>query len=429
MKINILFHNIQRKSAIDSNAVNIMLLEIFVFVIPMLKFVKLSIEGRLILSEIILFVLFLFMLSTKNIRFETKMGRTLIVLCILWMYGQILTDIIRSTDFIDYVRGWAKVFFTIVNFVTIYSLFRNRRRLIVIFAAGIAAGNILEFYLNPGILAHNYPWKFGIGSSVTLLFILIAESYFRKRNLFSIVPILIISSLNLILGFRSLSGICFLPAVYLALQWLWSTNVGSKFQLSLKTICIVATIILAASTCFVKGYGYLANRGYLGEGAKIVYEGQAYGMLGLIIGGRSEILTSWNAIMDSPIIGHGSWAKNEQYAEALIEIKRLLGYYAGEPDETGLIPTHSHIFGAWVEAGVLGAIFWFWVILLPIRCIMRLFGTKECLTPLFAYICFLLMWDIFFSPYSGDRRFITPYYMVSLIAVLEGINQDKYSSP
>jgi len=89
---------------------------------------------------------------------------------------------------------------------------------------------------------------------------------------------------------------------------------------------------------------------------------QAHGEYGLIVGGRSEILVSAQAIMDSPILGHGSWAKNEEYAAMLNYLRESMGYVAQGKHESGLIPTHSHIFGAWVEAGILGAVFWLWIL-------------------------------------------------------------------
>jgi O-antigen ligase len=164
----------------------------------------------------------------------------------------------------------------------------------------------------------------------------------------------------------------------------------------------------------------------LGENARQKYEQQAGGELGLLIGGRSEILVSFRAIMDSPIIGHGSWAKDYRYVNELIYLKRVLGYSPGQSNELGLIPTHSHLFGAWVEAGILGAVFWIWVLSLPIRGMVMIIGVKENFTPLFVFFGFLLIWHVLFSPFGAELRFIIPYCIVVMMSLLPPRSRRKH---
>jgi len=127
--------------------------------------------------------------------------------------------------------------------------------------------------------------------------------------------------------------------------------------------------------------------------------------------------------MDSPIIGHGSWPTDSTYTLYLAHLMASLGYRnspAGAAIKRygGLIPAHSHLLGAWVQAGVAGAIFWFWVYSLIIRGLRALYTAGEPLTPLIAYFAFLLGWDVLFSPYGFDRRFLTTYYVILLMFVL-----------
>ena len=236
------------------------------------------------------------------------------------------------------------------------------------------------------------------------------------------------SMLNLYMGYRSYSGICFLTVMYLFLQWLWSIKGTQRAKLSLKYLLLIGIVILTASFIFIKGYGYMARRSLLGEKARQIYEQQARGDLGLLIGGRSEILVSIRAIMDSPIIGHGSWAKAYSYSNTLVYLKRILGYYPITYDNLGLIPTHSHLFGAWVEAGILGAVFWIWILSLPIRGLSRLICTKDILTPLVAFLSFLLIWDILFSPYGAELRIMTPYYIIVMMSLFQSQVKKKHQS-
>jgi len=205
------------------------------------------------------------------------------------------------------------------------------------------------------------------------------------------------------------------------LQWLYSQKSALRNDFSLKKKVFVGLVIMFMGFIFINGYEYVAQKGILGEKNLQKYESQASGNLGILIGGRSEILVSVYAIRDSPIIGHGSWAKDHRYADMLMYLKSVLGYTSAEPGEEGLIPSHSHIFGAWVEAGILGAVFWIWVLSLPIRVLTGSYRTKEPLSPLIIFFSFILIWDILFSPYGAERRFITPYYIIVMMSFLTGV--------
>ena len=66
----------------------------------------------------------------------------------------------------------------------------------------------------------------------------------------------------------------------------------------------------------------------------------------------------------------------------------------------------------------MGAVFWVWVLSLPIRGMAMLIRTNEILTPLFAFFGFLLIWDILFSPFGAELRIMTPYYIIVMMSFL-----------
>jgi len=392
--------------------------DMLVLSIPIMRFVEFKIVGRLFLTEIILICLLPLLLFNNRTLLTTPLPKMMMLLLSVWLAGQIATDLIRHTPFADFMRGWAKIGITLVNFSALYILIFGNRRRIVLFAIGLALGGILCYYFNPNVYAADYPWKFGVGESLTWLLIISTCGVKARWFLLRISIISFAIAVNLYMGYRSLAGICFLTATYVFFQWLWVLKDAKKIKLSLKNLMVIGLACFAASFMFMKTYEYMARRGILGEKATQIYEQQAHGSFGLLIGGRSEILVSMLAIIDSPIIGHGSWAKDYRYDNELIYLKRVLGYYPGQPNELGLIPAHSHLFGGWVEAGILGAVFWAWVLSLPIRGMAMLIRTKEVLTPLFAFFGFLLIWDIFFSPFGAESRFITPYYIIVMMSLI-----------
>jgi hypothetical protein len=95
---------------------------------------------------------------------------------------------------------------------------------------------------------------------------------------------------------------------------------------------------------------------------------------------------------------------------------------------TSAIPVHSYLFGAWVWAGLLGAVFWVWVWSVAVRALFRAYPQSLYILPLVAFCAFEILWDILFSPYGTLSRVFVPYYVVIFMSCLE-IVQRKAAKP
>lgn len=399
------------------------LLDWAVFFIPLVQLAEIRVVGRLFVSELILAALLPFLLARNGGLLRERLPRLFIWFGILWLFAQVGTDWARGAPFEDYSRGWAKITFTLVNFCALYLLLVGKSRRIVLFAAGWALGGVIAYFVNPGTYAAGSPWKFGYGVSITWLLVLGAVASAGRsrggRRLFWPAALLFFAAaLNIYLGFRSLGGVCVLAATYLMILGRSARGVEKTGRSQLRHTIIVASASLAGVWLAFSSYQYAAGAGLLGEDARLHYERQSAGEYGLLVGGRGEILVSWRAILDSPIIGHGSWAKDCRYADLLSELKRKAGYFEGGERDTCLIPTHSYIFGAWVEAGIVGALFWVWVLSLPLRVLQRLYHAPDRLAPLVVFFAAGFVWDIFFSPYGAVNRIVGPFYSVVMISYL-----------
>lgn len=389
------------------------------FIVPLLQFVELPMVGRLLGSEIFLLFLFPILLAKRRHCLFAPLPRTFLFLGALWFSGQILTDLTFSTPFIDYARGWSKIGFILISFSTLYLLFIDQPNRIVLFAAGLALGGILDFYFSPNIRAEHYFWKFGIGIPITLFFILFCLVLRARRHYWLVVGVMVVVAfLNLYFDFRSLAGITFMTACYLGLHARHRHPNDLKPTVSPHRLLLLGVMGGISVFAILEVYASAAQTGWLGESAQQKYELQAYGVYGLLVGGRSEILVSSQAILDSPFIGHGSWAKDCRYTDMLIDLKRRLGYFPGGEKDECLIPSHSHLLGAWVEAGLAGAVFWLWALLLPIRVLAGPYRTQEHLMPLVVFFAFFLLWDILFSPLGAELRIRTPYEICLMIFFL-----------
>ena len=189
------------------------------------------------------------------------------------------------------------------------------------------------------------------------------------------------------------------------------------------------TVVLLSAALIIIGvgvfwiYGYTASAGILGEVAQHKYEDQASGKYGVLLGGRPELLGELPAIYDSPILGHGSWAREPLYLIEEHEAMTALGYKGEafiDPAQIaeGQIPAHSYFFRAWVDAGILGAVFWGWVFIVTAKVLTRVYPASIDLLPAMAFLAFLLLWNIPFSPYGTQERTLFPYTLITMLTCM-----------
>jgi hypothetical protein len=396
------------------------LLSAIALLAPLAIWAEISLVGRLFISELILIGALPFLLLARGRMLAAPLPRTFMLLLFAWLLAQIFSDMVNETPFVDYSRGWSKIVFTATNFMAIYLLVYGDRRRLLLFAGGLAFGGYLSYLLNPSEFAIAQPWKFGVGVATTMLFAVVVA--WRPGVHALPLPALGFTALGAIgfyVGARSLAGVSIVAALYILLQQVLARRGIRSTRFSPMRSLMLLFFGLAVTSAALNLYGMAASQGILGEFAREKFERQSSGVFGVLLGGRAEIFVSTRAIADSPLIGHGSWAKDPQYSVFLLELEELgyeVNYLAAESE---LIPTHSHLFGAWVEAGVVGALFWLWVLFLAFRVLSNLFLVREPVSPLIVFLGFMIIWDILFSPFGAERRIIDPYVVVLLMFAWE----------
>lgn len=357
--------------------------------------------------------------------------RILYGLQILWLFGQILTDIYRQTPQIDWLRGNAGIVFFIMDLIFIAMLMAGNEKRKILFIASYAIGSIISTRLFPTAFSVNYPWKFGYANGVNLLCLLSAGYFYNKKKYSVVLLILLgISAVNLADNFRS-PVLLMLVTIALTIPvvpeyvgpWRVLPPQGSRMRLFvLITLALSAGLIAAA---LVKT---MASAGYLGEEAQQKNEVQTHVKGGLLIGGRPEIVVSSRAVLDSPILGHGSWARDYRYIEVLHDVMRSYGLEqqqdvdSMEEDTQGIIPTHSHLMEAWVYAGIAGAVFWFYLLWYALKLISQLPLKQPPFAPLFMFLCIDNVWAILFSPFGSTRRIMESFLIIMTFDLLRNFN-------
>lgn len=408
----------------------------FIFFLGVFSSFYINFIGQLYVTEIVLALLFPFQwIRNWNVLLKGQLTGRILLFGSLWFVSQVFTDLIRGTPTNDMLRGWAGILVLLVTFSSLYLLLRKSIRRIQIFLLGYAIGVMASCYIQPPYYFAAEPWKFGFGYPTTLLVLLfILHTTGKKLNDLNkwVLPLLALGGLSIYLNARSLGATIIMTALIL---WLRNRSFGKAILTRIRPQSIIAGGLILGLTIWglISVYALAAQKGYLGEEARLKYMWQDSGRFGLLLGGRSEILASAIAIRDSPIIGHGSWAQDPAYRVFLYRLLDL-GYELSPEElsryiyESDLIPAHSHIFQAWVWGGILGAVFWLVILGMIIKVLVQSNRFPNNLYILVIFFSISSIWDIFFSPFASIMRlrwafqlvvFITAFYQSQRIEQLD----------
>ena len=360
--------------------------DLLVFLIPCLQLIRIRVVGVLNGSDVLTLIIFLYLAFRGKLRIATPVGKWTLFLCSLWLASQCVTDIVRHSALTDYARGWSNIGFTFASLAVLWTLLYGRPRRLVLYGWGLVIGGVLFAIINPNEMtaagAPGDAWKFGFAYPVTLGVFLLAS---RKecRGLWPVALGVMAGILNLWEGSRAVGGFCLATALYLVVTGFLRRKSGGRSKLKAGTVLALAASIILGIAGVLWAYRYAATAGILGQDAQEKYEEQSSGEYGVLLGGRSELLATLPAIYDSPILGHGSWAREPLYIILQNQALARLGYktawnIADEDLQEGLIPTHSYFFGAWVDGGILGAVFWGWIFVLTAKALLRVYPDTVC---------------------------------------------------
>jgi hypothetical protein len=387
--------------------------------------------GDLFATDILLSISFLLLLLTGNTairRLSHGLVGVIVLLGFLWLLNQIITDVYRGTAFVDWSRGWAKIVVFLVDFCGLVLLTDLQLERIITFFVGICFSLFIELLFFPnefefgGDFAQGV-WKFGLAPALTTLAAIFGTTRYAQLLLGiygEFAFLVVMGVVNLFYDYRSMFGLAIMAVAFGLLKRVLDRSI----HLRAKVTPIAFVFLLMGGLVFAQGlimiYSIAAGNGWLGEAARDKYEMQSAGNLNLLLSGRPESLVSVKAIADSPIVGHGSWARDATYVAMLFDILESRGIEVhGDIFEGELnIPAHSHLFGAWVEAGVMGGVFWVSIVVITLMALYRTLKRPDVPATFVSFVLVLLIWDVFFSPFGGSQRFVKAAQICTALYVL-----------
>lgn len=380
--------------------------------------IKLNIIGDVFVGEFIAAAYALSRLSTLKI---PRGYASLLALTLMWAFAQALSDVANSTPLTTSLKGVLApgVFFLTVFAVGTYFSTGSTSR-IWYFLIGVALGDILNMTRSPTEEMLFNPWKWGYATPVLTL-LLCYLAIVRAGMMRMALLIGAYCAVSAVYDFRSAAGLPLLALGIYAMRRSAAANFAYRLTNTRGGIALLflamALLIAALNSLFSLIFAHAAQFGFLSPEAVHKYTVQATSELGILFGGRSEILVSLRAFLDAPLLGHGSWAVDRNgYQDAYSVMVYKMGASLSDKLEVfdnDLIPAHSFLMGGLVWSGVLGGVYWLCVLARA----QWLFVRNMPTLPIYFYVgTAQFLWDVFFSPFSADHRWSSGVFLGLLFA-------------
>lgn len=335
----------------------------------------------------------------------------------LYALGVIVSDLLYHQNYMElFMRGFAKPMFIGMIALFFYICFSLAPRSILFYLYALPFA-ILIYVIRPpkDELMESTSQYAQFVTQFGPIFILwarfIGATLYAKSKLLASCAFFGIAPIMAMFGARSDALLCFMVGgVFVSLAFLKDPK-RPRIHLSKTKLAAFAMAGMILLSAFYAFYVYAAPRGILGEMQQKKFTAQTqteYGAspIGLVLAGRTETVALLIAGIENPIFGLGSWpVLSDYYYKAVAftgdakAIKRLLADGGG-----GRSSGHSRILGAWVTAGIFGAVFWLYLAFIVFKVMLRLIRDETLLSAWYIPTCIFFYWHWAFSPIGTGAR-------------------------
>ncbi len=364
-----------------------------------------SIVGDLRYAEIAVILLLLFGIR-ETFRNGAKWELVFAALFVATAVAQVISDRINGAD----IDGTLKRSFTYLILalliVGVRFLSRGRSSRIRWIVAGYCFSYVTMLIVGQSASLHyaDMPWRLGLGEAATTA---ICLAPFWKRQLYPFLgpSLIVLGVLHTLSGSRALAVI----AVFAGCCAIWGYLRGKKtpppFRLGRVVLLIVLCVV--AGMAAYQGARWATGKGVLPAELDAKMQHQLANPYGLLASARPDSVAALYGITRRPLLGYGSTNVDPEVYKFYVDLstadfvgkehKSLVDQLLGQDEELGT-PSHSLLFGAWVDAGIFAAISWMAFLFLTIYVLARSASWRGIVAPLFIVVALLALWDTLFSP-------------------------------
>ena len=386
---------------------------------------KIRIIGILSVSELLLLCL---ILLQRNVNFrDNDYVRRTMILSILWLVGIVISNIVNDVNQIDFLKGVFSQIIFIVIIPVIYQLVYEKPERLLLFIVGHGLSHLVNQYMFVNNdLDSLYSQDVYIYYSFNTFFCAIGfYLYFIGKEKIGALLCYSIAIIGLFNSARNpfLTG-TIATIILFSVRYLKQYDIDTSVTLFKQKIPRYLMLIFLAAVLADVSYEHFASNGTLGEEAKAKYNMQKANGDNMLEGGRIETFMGMWAALKKPIFGYGSYAKDKKnmiYKQYYLEKHNKRVYSRRER----YMPGHSYIIGSWVGNGILGLIFWIYILMV----LFKIF-TSGCIMCEPRLLCMLLfstcalLWNICFSPLNN--RIGTLFLIISLMVIYDNYLKGFY---
>lgn len=393
------------------------------FLIGLGSVTQIRVIGALGISELILLPMALFAVFQRPRALSRHPMPVLLMIAFGWLLSAIATDLYRGTEMTNSLKGAGNIALWICCLIAMCIVLSENPTRIRSFSVGVFFSSVIAlYYFRPSslesLLAAQEEETLSFRSAYVgvLSYGMVAVSLLLSRRTSLLCAGLLLGGVVCFLNGSRSVGLSFCSAGAVLPLLINYSKQGHR-QLARGTwLALPLLVIMGGLVSY--GYSQAASTGLLGEGEQDRYLAQSQSKIG-ILQGRSEFASAILAIADSPILGHGSFVRDTN--EYRLKGAELLGI---TPHPTIVakchemnIPGHSHIWGFWIWHGLLGAVFWIYVLLFVVKFIKKYMLLEPEYLPFLLLICLGFCWSILFSPFGS--RPIAAANLVFLILIYQ----------
>lgn len=385
-----------------SNKRAALLFLLFMFYGPAIQVV-----GEFRYVEIVVLVLLVFNFS-RAVRYLGNLEKLLISLFLLAAMAHVVADLVTNASIEGTIKRTGTYIILAMLIIGLHWLAHGDVARIRWMLAGYCLSYLIVYLAGIETPSRGYligPWRLGLGMATTIGVALMIAWQPRLQRIGGLA-LLAMAGIHWMSEGRSVAAITAVTGM-LALS---SSLRSSYYPAPFNPWIVIGFIVFSSVGIICLNYGLeiaTENKMFPSEMQKKM-ETQFASRYGLLGGGRPDAFVALYAISKRPFLGHGStnldpdvWyfyseLNAEMYAQ-MNDYERILLHELNKEWVLGT-PSHSHLLGAWADAGIIAALCWFAVLGLCIYVFVRVMFWRHCLAPLIVLIAVSTIWDILFSP-------------------------------